>query len=158
MKTKRFHYQFGENIKSSGKHNLLKLGLSKFSANRYYTTTLSSGNGTRKERKRPAISPIAGKESHKPIYEKDTIILKTRDASISPTTSRNAGDTTAQSGRPGVFDSLRNLEKRNGRFLQIMHIIADIDMLKFSYDQIKSKAGNLTPGGSGETLDGINEE
>lgn len=83
---------------------------------------------------------------------------KNRDVSISPTTSRKAEDTTAQSGRPGVFDSLRNLEKRNGRFRQIMHIIADIDMLKYSYDQIKSKAGNLTPAGSGETLDGINEE
>jgi len=37
-----------------------------------------------------------------------------------------------------------------------IHIIADLDTLLLAYELIKSNEGNMTKGGSNETLDGIN--
>lgn len=81
--------------------------------------------------------------------------MKEEVTSISPTASPNALDLTADSGGPGVFDSLRNLEKVNGKFRNIMKIISDVDTLILAYEQIKSKPGNLTRAISQETLDKI---
>lgn len=84
--------------------------------------------------------------------------MKERDDLISSKASPKAMDPTVQNGSPGVFNSLGNLEKVNGKFRKIIHIIANVDMLKYAYNQIKSKPGNLTPGTDKETLDGISEE
>ena len=154
----------GKNIHGDGKHSLLKLELSLLPAYRYYSTTLSSGNGTRKKRKRPAISPIDGHVCLEPrteiLSQEDG--MKRRDVLISSTTSPNATDLAAISntnnGRPGVFDSLRNLEKENGKFRKIIRIIADVDMLKYAYELLKSKPGNATTAADCETLNGINEK
>ena len=96
----------GKNIHGDGKHSLLKLELSFLSAYRYYSTTLSSVNGTRKKRKRPAISPIDGHVCLEPrtenLFQEDG--MKRRDVLISSTTSPNATDLAAISntnnGRP----------------------------------------------------------
>ena len=150
----------GHYIYCSGKHSLLKLGSSKQSANRHYSTALSSGNGTRKKRKETAKSPNASVVSDKLLHEKQSNdCMKEGETPISSTTSPNAMDSTGETnGRPGVFYSLRNLEKSAGKYRKIIHLIADVDMLKYAYTLIKSKPGNLTPGGDDETLDGISQQ
>ena len=81
------------------------------------------------------------------------------EVSISPTASPNAWDSTSEKdGRPGVFNSLRDLEKSSGKFRKLIHIIADVDILKYPSELIKSKKGNLTPSADKETLDGIKSE
>lgn len=40
----------------------------------------------------------------------------------------------------------------------IYNMISNIDTLIYAYDNIKSKPGNMTPGVSPETLDGISKE
>ena len=84
--------------------------------------------------------------------------MKKMDVLISSMASPKAEDPTVLNGGPGVFNSLSNLEKVNGKFRKIIHIIANVDMLKHAYNQIKSKPGNLTPGADTETLDGISDE
>ena len=71
-----------------GKHSLLKLGSSLLSAYRHYSTTLSSGDGTRKERKRSAKSPDAREVSLAlPLEKQDIYCMKKGEVSISPTAS-----------------------------------------------------------------------
>jgi len=82
--------------------------------------------------------------------------VKEKDIPKSPTTSPNALGGTAESGLPGVFDSLRNLKKTDGKFRKLINIIADVDMLTYAYECIKSNPGNMTAGANKETLDGIN--
>ena len=65
---------------------------------------------------------------------------------------------TVNGGRPGVFDTLSNLEKTTGKYRKLIRIIADVDMLKYAYELIRSKKGNLTPATDGETLDGISDK
>ena len=83
--------------------------------------------------------------------------MKEGEGSISPTAYRKAKDSTASGGLPGVFDTLSNLEKISGKYRKLIHIIADVDMLKYAYELIRSKKGNLTPATDKETLDGISE-
>ena len=98
--------------------------------------------------------------SPKPLDEKQLTknCMKKMDVLISSMASPKAEDPTVLNGGPGVFNSLSNLEKVNGKFRKIIHIIANVDMLKHAYNQIKSKPGNLTPGADTETLDGISDE
>lgn len=159
--SKRSSSPSGTNILGGGEHGSLKLGLPHISAHRYYSTTLSSGNGTRKERKGRAHSPIVAKIS--PELSNDKLLLessmKRREIPKSPTTSPNASGGTVNNGLPGVaFDSLRNLEKLGGKYRKLIHIIADVDMLIYAYELIKSKPGNMTTAVDKETLDGINKE
>ena len=80
-----------------GKHSLLKLGSSLLSAYRHYSTTLSSGDGTRKERKRSAKSPDAREVSLAlPLEKQDIYCMKKGEVSISPTASPNAWDSTGE--------------------------------------------------------------
>ena len=48
----------------------------------------------------------------------------------------------------------------DGKYRKLIEIIADPEFLKSAYDRIKSKPGNMSPGGDSgkETLDGINYE
>jgi hypothetical protein len=61
-------------------------------------------------------------------------------------------------GLPGVFNSLRNLERIDCKYRKIINIIADVEMLKYANSLIKSKPGNLTPGATEETLDGLSSK
>ncbi len=145
-----------ENTLGEDRRCLFKLDLTLASAYRYYSTTLNSGNGMRRERKKSDGTSDAAKVCEKPLNEKQSPDwMKEEVTSISPTASPNALDLTANSGGPGVFDSLRNLEKVNGKFRNIMKIISDVDTLILAYEQIKSKPGNLTRAISQETLDKI---
>ena len=89
--------------------------------------------------------------------------MKNLDVSISPTTSPKANGGTvvspsADDGLPGVFDSLRNLEKTSGKYRKLINYITDVDMLIYAYELIKSKPGNMTPAVSKETLDDVDKE
>ncbi len=54
---------------------------------------------------------------------------------------------------------LNKLEKNNNnKFYGVTRIISNPEFLKFAYYQIKNKPGNLTPGGSTQTLDGITND
>lgn len=49
---------------------------------------------------------------------------------------------------------------KDGKYRKLIEIIADEDFLKAAYERIKSKPGNMSPGGDSgrETLDGIDKE
>ena len=126
---------------SSDVHSTFKLELSRTLAYRHYSTTLSSGDGTRKRRKSPATTPTDDSVSSQQVENRPAGCMKVREDSISDTTSPNAVDSTVRptDGHPGAFDSLRNLEKIHGKFRKVIHIIADVNMLKYAYSLIKSK-------------------
>jgi hypothetical protein len=111
----------------------------------------------RKRRKSTAIFPTVDPVSSQQIEMISLGNLKERKDSISDTTSPNAMDSAdiPTVGLPGVFDSLRNLEKIDGKYRKIIRIIADVEMLKYAYSLIKSNPGNMTAGADNETLDGI---
>ena len=150
-------------ILDGGKHSLLKLGLTHLSAYRYYSTTLISdgtieATGKRKMRKDARKTPTVVEVSQTLPNKTPIIDEKERVAPKSSTTSQNASDGTALSGPSGViFDSLSTLEKTNGKFRKIIHLIASEEMLTYAYELIKSKPGNMTPSSNAETLDGIDK-
>lgn len=64
---------------------------------------------------------------------------------------------------PSGCGKLIELRRKANKFLNathtdLIHYIGHIDVLKLAYELIKSKPGNLTPGITKETLDGISEE
>ena len=147
-----------------GKHSLLKLGLTHLSAHRYYSTTPISDSplegleatGKGKMRKDAKKTPTVVEVSQTLPNETPLSDEKERVAPKSSTTSQEASDGIAPSGPSGViFDSLSNLEKTDGKFRKLIHLIASEEMLTYAYELIKSKPGNLTPSSNAETLDGI---
>jgi hypothetical protein len=88
----------------------------------------------------------------------EEISMKEEVSPKSPTACQNANPGTDKIGPGGIIDSLRTLKKIDGKFRKLIHIVADVDMLVYAYEQIKSKPGNMTPAGGTETLDGINRE
>lgn len=73
----------------------------------------------------------------------------------------SGGDTEAKSY---VGLKLNKLAKRSNSFpnqkidRDLYNIVSNIDTLTYAYDNIKSKPGNMTPGVTPETLDGISRE
>jgi len=167
-------YMFGLNFPSTITCNVNKLGLTQQFANRYYSTISSSGNGTGRMRKYAANPRTVGKvslveETKQPIEIISKEIGKKVESTISSKASRKslADERTLinlnqgrqeefnQNSINDIFDTLRNLEKANGKFRKLIRIIADVNLLKYAYSLIKSKPGNLTKGGEELTLDGI---
>lgn len=56
-----------------------------------------------------------------------------------------------------VARRLNDFRQRNGKFNGIIRIIADADFLKGCYSLIKGNPGNMTPGSTKVTLDGITD-
>lgn len=73
----------------------------------------------------------------------------------------SGGDTEVKSN---VISKLNELAKRSASNLdikidrEIYRLVSSTDMLIYAYENIKSKPGNMTPGVSPETLDGISKE
>jgi group II intron reverse transcriptase/maturase len=61
--------------------------------------------------------------------------------------------------RKSIEDMVKDRFK-NGKYRKLIEIIADEDFLKAAYERIKSKPGNMSPGGDSgrETLDGIDKK
>ena len=175
----------GLNTNDGGIRSILKLELTQAATNRYYSTTLSSRKGTRKERK-DSKAPTAEKMRCSLSNDNLTQVspspsqvpqfhfiakamkwncmggggensMKGRASPKSPTAYRNA-NCGAGNGPQGVIDSLRTLEKTDGKFRKLIHISSDIDMLIYAYELIRNKAGNMTPAVDMETLDGIDRK
>lgn len=100
---------------SNDVRSTLNLELTLISACRHYSTTLSSApkSGMRKRRKSSANFPTVVPVSSQQIEMISSENMKERKDSISDTTSPKAmGSADIPTvGLPGVFDSLRNLEK-----------------------------------------------
>ena len=61
--------------------------------------------------------------------------------------------------KSNVFDRLNKLNQESKKFKPIdrtlYSLVCNLDMLKLAYENLKSKPGNMTPGITPETLDGI---
>jgi group II intron reverse transcriptase/maturase len=61
--------------------------------------------------------------------------------------------------KSNVFDRLNKLNQESKKFKPIdrtlYSLVCNLDMLKLAYENLKSKPGNITPGITPETLDGI---
>lgn len=150
----------GLNTNDGGIRSILKLELTQAATNRYYSTTLSSRKGTRKERKdskAPTAEKMRCSLSNDNLTLSEENSMKGRASPKSPTAYRNA-NCGAGNGPQGVIDSLRTLEKTDGKFRKLIHISSDIDMLIYAYELIRNKAGNMTPAVDMETLDGIDRK
>lgn len=150
----------GLNTFDGGTRSILKLELTQVATSRYYSTTLSSREGMRKERK-DIKAPTAEKMRHSLSNDKLSLSeensMKGRASPKSPTVYRNA-NCGAGDGPQGILDSLRTLEKTDGKFRKLIHISSNIDTLIYAYELIRNKAGNMTPAVDMETLDGIDRK
>lgn len=166
-------YGTGLYLPSTVTCNVIKLGPTQQFAYRYYSTISSSGNGTGRVRKCSAklrtVEPVSlVKYTKQPVEIIPFGIGKEVEDTISSKASWKADERTLiNQGRQDefnqivekdIFDTLRNLEKVNGKFRKLIRIIADEDMLKYAYSLIKSKAGNMTKSNDNLTLDGISSQ
>ena len=54
-----------------------------------------------------------------------------------------------------ILKELREANSQSVINTKIIHVIADLEILILAYETIKSSPGNMTPGDTGKTLDGI---
>lgn len=52
----------------------------------------------------------------------------------------------------------KKLKKHNGKVINMIEVLSDIDFLQSAYQRIKSKSGVMAKGSDSETLDGLKEE
>lgn len=75
------------------------------------------------------------------------------------TSSATPGEGQAPKGPEWNLDELvkKAFDRSTGKYIKISHIISHPNTLLMAYNRMKSKPGNITPGGGpeGETLDGI---
>lgn len=51
-----------------------------------------------------------------------------------------------------------HLDSKDNKYKALIRVISDPETLLIAYEQIKSKTGNMTPGTTGETLDGVTKD
>ena len=74
------------------------------------------------------------------------------------TEQRSRNKVSNPSLRMFVLSRLEQYKDRDGRYNGIIRILADVGFLQYCYVLIKGKPGNMSPGITKETLDGISYE
>jgi len=54
--------------------------------------------------------------------------------------------------------NFKKLKKHNGKFINLIEVLSDVDFLQSAYQRIKSNPGVMAKGSDSETLDGLKEE